>query len=65
MIILLKTILGLFAIASIVLGSLAYREFRLFNKDAETKNTSLGERIVVNSILIIVWNFLFLYLINN
>jgi hypothetical protein len=46
--ILLKIILAFFTIASSLGGWFLFREFKLFNKNIETSNTSLFERIMVN-----------------
>ncbi len=54
MVILLKIILGVFVLASIFFGRLLFSEYRLFNRDIETKNTSLAERILVNGIIFIL-----------
>lgn len=54
MVIALKIILSLFSLASAVFGRLLFREYRMFNKDIETKNTSLAERILVNGIILVI-----------
>lgn len=54
MVILLKIILGILSTACIVFGRLVFREYKLFNKDIETKNTSLGERILINGMILVI-----------
>lgn len=54
MVIALKIILSLFSLASAVFGRLLFREYKIFNKDIETKNTSLAERILVNGIILVI-----------
>tara|TARA_B100000963_G_scaffold114749_1_gene99944 strand:- start:414 stop:653 length:240 start_codon:yes stop_codon:yes gene_type:complete len=50
----LKIILITLFIASIFFGRLVFGEYKLFNADIETKNTSLAERILVNGLIFIV-----------
>jgi hypothetical protein len=54
MVIALKIILSIFALASAVFGRLLFSEYKIFNRDIETKNTSLIERILVNGIIFVV-----------
>jgi hypothetical protein len=56
--ILLKIILGMLFAASIFFGRLVYTEYKLFNKDIETKSTSLLERILVNGLIFIIFSIL-------
>ena len=44
--------------ASIFFGRLVYTEYKLFNKDIETKSTSLLERILVNGLIFIIFSIL-------
>ncbi len=54
MIITLKIILIIIALSCLFFGRLLFREYKLFNRDIETKSTSLGERVLVNGIIFIV-----------
>jgi hypothetical protein len=58
MIVILKLILSIFSLASIFFGRLLLKEYKLFNKDIETKNTSLAERILVNGIIFLLFTVL-------
>lgn len=53
MVILLKILLGVFASISLFASWFIFREFKLFNKNVETSNTSLFERIMVNLFIIV------------
>ncbi len=51
---LLKVILGIISLASIFFGNLVIKEYKLFNRDIESKNTSIMERILVNGLIFII-----------
>lgn len=48
---LLKIILGVISLASLFFGNLVIKEYKLFNRDIESKNTSVMERILVNGLI--------------
>jgi hypothetical protein len=52
--ILLKIILGIISLASIFFGNLLIKEYRLFNKNIENKNTSVMERVFVNGLIFFI-----------
>lgn len=52
--ILLKIILGIISFASIFFGNLVVKEYKIFNKDIENKNTSVLERILVNGLIFFI-----------
>ena len=54
----LKIVLSILFIASIFFGRLVFREYKLFNKNIETKSTSLAERFLVNGIIFIIFTIL-------
>lgn len=56
--IILKIVLGILFLASIFFGRLVYREYRLFNDNIETKDTSLAERVLVNGLIFLVFTLL-------
>jgi hypothetical protein len=58
MIVILKLILSIFSLASVFFGRLLLKEYKIFNKDIETKNTSLAERILVNGIIFLLFSLL-------
>jgi hypothetical protein len=51
---LLKVILGIISLASIFFGNLVIKEYKLFNRDIENKNTSIIERILVNGLIFLI-----------
>jgi hypothetical protein len=51
---LLKVILGIISLASIFFGNLVIKEYKLFNKDIENKNTSVMERVLVNGLIFLI-----------
>jgi hypothetical protein len=53
--IILKIVLGILFFASIFFGRLVYREYKLFNNNIETKDTSLAERVLVNGLIFLVF----------
>jgi hypothetical protein len=66
MIITLKIILVIITLSCLFFGRLLFREYKLFNKNIETKSTSLAERVLVNGLILIVAIFLiFLILFNS
>lgn len=50
-----KIILLILIFASLFFGRLVFREYKLFNKNIETKNTSLAERILVNGLIFFIF----------
>lgn len=58
MIVILKLILSIFSLASVFFGRLLLKEYKIFNKDIETKSTSLAERILVNGIIFLLFSLL-------
>jgi Trk-type K+ transport system membrane component len=48
---LLKIILGIISLASLFFGNLVIKEYKLFNRDIENKNTSVMERVLVNGLI--------------
>ena len=65
MIITLKIILVIIALSCLFFGRLLFREYKLFNKDIETKSTSLAERVLVNGLILIVAIFLIFLILFN
>jgi len=61
---LLKIILGIISLASIFFGNLVIKEYKLFNRDIENKNTSVMERVLVNGLIffiLIIISLIFLF----
>jgi hypothetical protein len=61
---LLKIILGIISLASIFFGNLVIKEYKLFNRDIENKNTSAMERVLVNGLIffiLIIISLIFLF----
>lgn len=56
--IILKIVLGILFFASIFFGRLVYREYKLFNNNIETKDTSFAERALVNGLIFLVFTLL-------
>lgn len=65
MYILLKIILGFFVLLSSAGGWLLFREFKLFNKNVETSNTSLFERMLINLVILIGFSVLITIFISS
>jgi hypothetical protein len=51
---LLKIILGIISLASLFFGNLVIKEYKLFNRDIENKNTSVMERVLVNGLIFFI-----------
>lgn len=56
---LLKIILGIISLASLFFGNLVIKEYKLFNKDIESKNTSVMERVLVNGLIFFILIMIF------
>lgn len=52
--ILLKIILSIISLASIFFGNLLIKEYKLFNRNIENKNTSVMERVLVNGLIFFI-----------
>jgi hypothetical protein len=65
MALLLKIVLGLVSLGCVFFGRLVIREYYLFNNNIEQKTTSLGGRILVNGIILILLLFLLFVLLFN
>lgn len=60
--ILLKFILIIFSLSNVFFLKLLNKEYKLFNKNIETKNTSLSERILINTLILTIGIFIISFL---
>ena len=60
--ILLKFILIVFSLSNVFFLKLLNKEYKLFNKNIETKNTSLSERILINTLILTIGIFIISFL---